>query len=128
MTQQADADRWGGLDSTTPPADMVELEEPMLPEYVSGGRIAIITFNRPQTHNAPTTAMAARLTEFLDEVTASVTSARPGTSQGTSAIDEARHGPIYARLTHVRLLRCACSIPYPPIRREVASADFVTAR
>jgi enoyl-CoA hydratase len=68
MSQQVDAGRWGGLDFDPPPADMVEPEQPMLLEYASGGRVAIISFNRPQAHNALTTAMAARLTEFLEEI------------------------------------------------------------
>lgn len=42
-------------------------------EYVSGGRVAILTINRPQANNALTTAMAASLTEFLDEIAARVT-------------------------------------------------------
>ena len=42
-------------------------------EDVSGGRVAIIPINRPQANNALTTAMAASLTEFLDEIAARVT-------------------------------------------------------
>jgi hypothetical protein len=35
MNQQSEADRRGGLDPEPPPADMVEPEHPMLPEYGS---------------------------------------------------------------------------------------------
>jgi enoyl-CoA hydratase len=35
--------------------------------------VAILTINRPQANNALTTAMAASLTEFLDEIAARVT-------------------------------------------------------
>ena len=72
MIQQTDAARWGGVDPNPPPADLVEPEHRMLLEYVSGGRVAVITINRPP-RNALTTAMAARLSEFLDEVAAKIT-------------------------------------------------------
>lgn len=51
MAQPNTAERWGGVDPTPPPADMVEPKEPVLLEYVSNGRIAIITLNRPQANN-----------------------------------------------------------------------------
>jgi hypothetical protein len=44
----------------------------MLLEYVSGGQVAIITFNRPQANNAFTTAMAVLLRGFLEEIAARV--------------------------------------------------------
>jgi enoyl-CoA hydratase len=40
----------------------------VLVEYVSGGRIAVITLNRPQADNAITTEMGARLTEILETI------------------------------------------------------------
>jgi enoyl-CoA hydratase len=49
---------------------MVEPKEPMLLEYVSGGRIAIITFNRPQANSSMNTAMSVRFTEILEEIAA----------------------------------------------------------
>jgi enoyl-CoA hydratase len=61
MPQQTDAERWGGLDPEPPPAHLVEPEDRMLLEYVSDGRVAMITVNRPQANNALTTAMAAPL-------------------------------------------------------------------
>ena len=68
MTDQHDADRWAALDFGPPPADVEEPEHPMLLEYESDGRVAIITFNRPHAYNALTTAMAARFTEILEEL------------------------------------------------------------
>jgi enoyl-CoA hydratase len=70
MTQQGDTDRWGGLDFGPPPADIVEPQHPMLLEYLCGGQVAVVTLNRPQARNALTTVMAARLTEFLEEIAA----------------------------------------------------------
>jgi enoyl-CoA hydratase len=70
MAQPNSAERWGGLDPTPPPADMVEPKDPILLEYVSGGRIAIITFNRPQANNSMNTAMSVRFTEILAEIAA----------------------------------------------------------
>lgn len=70
MAQPDSAERWGGLDPTPPPADMVDPKEPMLLEYVSDGRIAIVTFNRPQANNSMNTAMSVRFTEILEEIAA----------------------------------------------------------
>ena len=42
----------------------------MLVEYVSGGRVAIITLNRPHADNAITTELAAQLIEILDTIAA----------------------------------------------------------
>jgi enoyl-CoA hydratase len=68
MAQQDSADRWAALDFGPPPADAEEPEHPMLLEYASDGRVAVITFNRPHAYNALTTAMAARFTEILEEL------------------------------------------------------------
>jgi enoyl-CoA hydratase len=68
MTKQDGADRWAVLDFGPPAANAEEPEHPMLVEYASDGRIAIITFNRPHAYNALTTAMAARFTEILEEL------------------------------------------------------------
>ena len=40
----------------------------MLVEYGSGGRVALITLNRPHADNAITTEMGARLTEVLETI------------------------------------------------------------
>ena len=42
----------------------------MLIEYVSGGRVAIITLNRPHADNAITTELAAQLIEILETIAA----------------------------------------------------------
>ena len=42
----------------------------MLVEYVSGGRVAIITLNRPHADNAITTELAAQLIEVLETIAA----------------------------------------------------------
>lgn len=65
MTLQSDVARWGGVDPTPPPADMVEPKDPVLLEYVSGGRIAIVTLNRPQANNRLNGAIGANLTRIL---------------------------------------------------------------
>jgi enoyl-CoA hydratase len=70
MTKKSNIEKSGALDLGVRPANVVEPENPILLEYVFGGQVAVITFNRPQARNALTTAMAARLTEFLEEIAA----------------------------------------------------------
>ena len=53
-----------------PPEDVAEPDELVLVEYVSGGRIAIITLNRPHADNAVTTELAAQLIEVLETLAA----------------------------------------------------------
>jgi len=53
-----------------PPLDVAEPEQLVLVEYVSGGRIAIITLNRPHADNAITSELAAQLIEILETVAA----------------------------------------------------------
>ena len=52
------------------PANVPEPAELVLVEYVSGGRVAIITLNRPHADNAVTTELAAQLIEVLETVSA----------------------------------------------------------
>ena len=52
------------------PDDVAEPEQLVLVEYVSGGRVAIITLNRPHADNAVTTELAAQLIEVLETVAA----------------------------------------------------------
>jgi enoyl-CoA hydratase len=52
------------------PDDVAEPEQLVLVEYVSGGRVAIITLNRPHADNAITTELAAQLIEILDTIAA----------------------------------------------------------
>ena len=46
-----------------PPLDVAEPDDLVLVEYVSEGRVAVITLNRPHADNAVTTALAAQLIE-----------------------------------------------------------------
>jgi len=50
------------------PADIAEPDQRVLVEYVSGGRVAIITLNRPHADNAITTELAAQLVEILETI------------------------------------------------------------
>ena len=52
------------------PADEPEPEQLVLAEYVSSGRIAVITLNRPHADNAVTTELAAQLIEVLETIAA----------------------------------------------------------
>ena len=52
------------------PADVPEPDQLVLLEYVSGGRVAIITLNRPHADNAITTELAAQLIEVLETIAA----------------------------------------------------------
>jgi enoyl-CoA hydratase len=67
-TRPTGTDRWKALDFGPPPSGEAEPDQPVLVEYVSGGRIAVITLNRPQADNAITTEMGARLTEILETI------------------------------------------------------------
>jgi enoyl-CoA hydratase len=53
-----------------PPENVAEPEQLVLLEYVSDGRVAIITLNRPHADNAVTTELAAQLIEVLETVAA----------------------------------------------------------
>ena len=52
------------------PADVPEPEQLVLVDYVSDGRIAVITLNRPHADNAVTTKLAAQLIEVLETIAA----------------------------------------------------------
>jgi enoyl-CoA hydratase len=52
------------------PSEVAEPEQLVLVEYVSGGRVAIITLNRPHADNAITTELAAQLIEILETIAA----------------------------------------------------------
>jgi enoyl-CoA hydratase len=66
-TSPTGTDRWKALDFG-PPSGQKEPDEPVLIEYASGERIAVITLNRPHADNAITTEMGARLTEILETI------------------------------------------------------------
>ncbi len=53
-----------------PPADVPEPEQLVLVEYVSDGRVATVTLNRPHADNAITTELAAQLIEILETIAA----------------------------------------------------------
>src|SRR5688500_10822584 len=61
-------DRWAALDFTPPAPDTVETEAPVLLDYVSEGRVARITLNRPHADNAITTEMGTLLTKVVEEI------------------------------------------------------------
>ena len=61
-------DRWAALDFGPPAPDVVETEPSVLLDYLSGGRVARVTLNRPHADNAITTEMGARLTEVVEEI------------------------------------------------------------
>ena len=67
-TNPASTDRWSALDFGPPQSDLTEPDSPVLVDYVSGDRIAIVTLNRPHADNAITTEMGARLTEVVESI------------------------------------------------------------
>ncbi len=60
--------RWDALDFGPPASDQEEPESPVLLDYASDGRIALVTLNRPHADNAITTEMGARLTEVIETI------------------------------------------------------------
>jgi enoyl-CoA hydratase len=67
-TNSAPTDRWKSLDFGPPPSDRDEPDSPVLVDYLSGDRIALVTLNRPHADNAITTDMGARLTEIVETI------------------------------------------------------------
>jgi enoyl-CoA hydratase len=53
-----------------PPLDVAEPDQLVLTEFVSDGRVAIMTLNRPHADNAITTELAAQLIEVLETIAA----------------------------------------------------------
>jgi enoyl-CoA hydratase len=72
-TSPTRTDRWKALDFGPPSSKVTEPDLPVLVEYVSGDRVALITLNRPHADNAITTEMGALLTEILETI-----AVRPG--------------------------------------------------
>jgi enoyl-CoA hydratase/carnithine racemase len=68
MTVTARTDRWKALDFAPPAPDEVDTEPSVLLEFVSEGRVAVITLNRPRADNAISTEMGERLTEVLETI------------------------------------------------------------
>jgi Enoyl-CoA hydratase/isomerase len=71
-----------------PPTSTEEPDQLVHVEYVSNGRIAIITLNRPHADNAITTELAAQLIEVLETIAARpavrAVSPEPGTEPSAS--------------------------------------------
>jgi enoyl-CoA hydratase len=61
-------DRWKSLDFGPPSPDVEETEPPVLLDYRSGDRVAVITLNRPHADNAITTEMGALLTTVVESI------------------------------------------------------------
>jgi enoyl-CoA hydratase len=61
-------DRWKTLDFGPPPSGVEEPGSPVLVDYLSEGRVALITLNRPHADNAITTEMGALLTEIVETI------------------------------------------------------------
>jgi enoyl-CoA hydratase len=67
-TNPTSTDRWSALDFGPPPSGLKEPDSPVLVDYLSEGRVALITLNRPHADNAITTEMGARLTEIVETI------------------------------------------------------------
>src|SRR5262245_37024001 len=67
-TRRQSTDGWKALDFGPPPSGHSEPDQPVLVEYLSRERVAVITLNRPHADNAITTEMAARLTKILESI------------------------------------------------------------
>ena len=63
--------RWDALDFG-PPSAGEEPDESVRVEYVSDGRVAVVTLNRPHADNAITTEMGTRLTAILETIAVTV--------------------------------------------------------
>ena len=61
-------DRWKTMDFAPPAADAVEPEHSVTLDYVSEGRVAIMTLNRPHADNAISSEMGERLTEIVETI------------------------------------------------------------
>jgi enoyl-CoA hydratase len=78
------------------PSEVAEPEQLVLVEYVSGGRVAIITLNRPHADNAITTELAAQLIEILETIAAR-SSVRVAILTGAGARALSVGGDLYQR-------------------------------
>jgi enoyl-CoA hydratase len=67
-TSSTTTDYWNALDFGPLRTDLTEPDSPVLVDYLSGDRIALITLNRPHADNAITTEMGARLTQILETI------------------------------------------------------------
>src|SRR3954449_10052696 len=60
--------RWDLLDFGPPRPDVEETEPPVLLDYRSQDRVAVITLNRPHADNAISTEMGTLLTEIVETI------------------------------------------------------------
>ena len=60
--------RWDALDFRPPPSNLEETEPPVLLDYLSQDRVAVITLNRPRADNAINTEMGMLLTEIVETI------------------------------------------------------------
>ena len=67
-THATGMDRWASYDFRPPSADVAESGPPVLVDYSSGGRIAVVTLNRPHADNAINTEMGELLTEIVETI------------------------------------------------------------
>jgi enoyl-CoA hydratase len=67
-THTTGTDRWASYDFAPPPSDLQEPASPVLLDYLSGDRIAVVTLNRPHADNAISTEMGALLTEIVETI------------------------------------------------------------
>jgi enoyl-CoA hydratase len=67
-THATGTDRWASYDFAPPQSDLSEPASPVLVDYLSGDRIAVVTLNRPDADNAISTEMGARLTEIVETI------------------------------------------------------------
>jgi enoyl-CoA hydratase len=67
-THATGTDRWASYDFAPPQSDLPEPASPVLVDYLSGDRIAVVTLNRPDADNAISTEMGARLTEIVETI------------------------------------------------------------
>jgi enoyl-CoA hydratase len=67
-THVTSRDRWASYDFGPPASDVEEPGSPVLLDYPSGDRIAVVTLNRPHADNAISTEMGARLTEAVETI------------------------------------------------------------
>jgi enoyl-CoA hydratase len=67
-THATGTDRWASYDFAPPASDLEESDSPVLVDYLSGDRIAIVTLNRPHADNAISTEMGARLTVVIETI------------------------------------------------------------
>ncbi len=70
-TTPTPTERWHALDFGPPPTGLEEPVNPVLLDYGSTGRVAVVTLNRPHADNAITTEMGTRLTAILEEIAVS---------------------------------------------------------